>query len=281
MSLKESIIVVEDDRAIAELLRFNLLNEAEEVHVFRSAEAFKAEAAKRPLGEVMLFILDLMLPGQDGFALCAELRQKHEYRYSRILMLTARNNEGDKVKGLSLGADDYLTKPFGMREFLARVQALKRRYHETRQLLDAEQWPNGAAGRLAAAAARSFEAGSGAVAAAEAAAQILPVQDGTRLEHGPLVLDPVAHRVWLGREEVNLARREYELLLFLLQHPGMAYRREDLLNYVWGYDYLGESRTVDVHVRQLRKKLDRPGEPSLIETVRGHGYRLAAWPSEV
>ncbi len=251
---KSLIIIVEDDAIIAELLAFNLENEGyltkrypDGQRLFSDLHHFEA---------VELFILDIMLPGDDGFEICAKLKKMPEYKYIPVLMLTARGAESDKVRGLQTGADDYLTKPFGMRELMARVQTLLRRY---RQLLQA------AGGQV------------------NEQTEELPVSDrpaqhdqSSQLTAGNLTLDDARHRVFKGGREIDMTHREYELLKYLMLHRGVAYSRDDLLNRVWGYEYSGETRTVDVHIRQLRRKIEEDdANPVFIETVRGRGYRFA------
>ncbi len=178
-----------------------------------------------------------MLPDIDGFEVCRILRRESTIP---ILMLTARTDEVDKVVGLEVGADDYVTKPFSMRELLARVKALLRRERLLREELAAEQ----AGGR-------------------------------ERLVFGDLVIDDARRAVYLRGEPVPLKPKEYDLLLFLARHRGMVLSRDLILERVWGWDFIGGSRTVDVHIRWLREKLeDDPAHPTRIVTVRGVGYRF-------
>lgn len=248
------IVLVEDDAVIAELLEFNVREAGYEAIGFRDGKSLLDFLGQNP-EPPDLFILDLMLPGMDGYEICAWLRGKPEYDLSPILMLTARSSESDKVRGLEKGADDYLTKPFGMRELLARIQALLRRSSVTR---------GGRAGRTA-------EADDAARAGTD-----FPAGRQGRIAFGDLLLDDLRHRVFKKGQEIEMTNREYELLKFLMLHRGVAYSRDDLLDHVWGYEYSGETRTVDVHIRQLRRKLeDNDADPVLIETVRGRGYRFA------
>lgn len=232
---KTVIALVEDDAMIRELVAYNLDQDGYETHAFEEGGAlFHALERLTP----SLFILDVMLPGMDGFAICQRLRQDPRTADRPIMMLTARSGEQDKVYGLDQGADDYMVKPFGVRELLARVHALLR---------------------------RAARAGAGQAQAREAA--------GLRCRD--IWLDDVAHRVFKGEREVEVTHREYELLRHLMRHPGVAFTRDDLLSAIWGYDYAGETRTVDVHIRGLRRKLeDDAANPVLIETVRGRGYRF-------
>lgn len=248
------ICIVEDDLAIAELLQFNLQNEGYATVAYTSGPAL-FEALKEEERLVAIFILDLMLPEMDGFEICKRLKEDEQYRLSMMMILTARNMEQDKVHGLQIGADDYLTKPFGMREFLARIQSLLRRHVK---MLSLSKDPEH---RLH---MPDLPARSGP--------QTASLQ---RIACMDILIDDVRHRVYKGDEEVEMTHREYELLKFLMLHRGIAYSRDDLLNYVWGYEYSGETRTVDVHIRQLRRKIESdPSKPVLIETVRGLGYRF-------
>jgi DNA-binding response OmpR family regulator len=229
-----TILLVEDDDTLQATIRYNLEREGYSVIVADDGEAALEQAAfARP----DLVILDIMLPGLDGFQVCRQLREQSTVP---ILILTARDSEVDRVLGLELGADDYLTKPFSMRELLARVKALFRR----RELL-----------------ARELAAGS----------------SPDILEIGPLRIDLEQRRVWREGREVALKPREFDLLAYLARHRERVCRSEELLRAVWGYDTFGDFRTLAVHVHGLREKLeDDPRRPRLIETVRGIGYRLTA-----
>jgi DNA-binding response OmpR family regulator len=230
---KESILVVEDDLTLLETLEYNLTAEGYEIHT--AADGLTAlEAARREQPD--LIVLDLMLPTLDGFEVCRILRREMSVP---ILMLTARVDEVDRVVGLEMGADDYLTKPFSMRELVARVKALLRRVRLIREELAGEQ-------------ARG---------------------EPDRLVFGDLEVDLDRRDVLVRGESVRLKPQEYELLVFLARHPGMALSRDLLLERVWGWDYVGGSRTVDVHVRWLREKIEEdPANPERIVTVRGVGY---------
>ncbi|MDO5016082.1 MAG: response regulator transcription factor [Eubacteriales bacterium] len=258
---RPQIIIVEDEESIAELLEFNLQNEGYACNSFTSGEDMFRFLEEKDHPSINLFILDLMLPDMDGLDICEHLRASSQYQNSLIMMLTARGTEQDKVRGLETGADDYMTKPFGIREFLARVRALLRRYvrmsqqsaEEAAEISDSAPYtlptPNNASG---------------------------PEDDlRKQLRAGDVVLDDAKHVVNKAGQELEMTHREYELLKFLMLHRGIAYSRDDLLNYVWGYDYSGETRTVDVHIRQLRRKIeDDSSHPELIQTVRGFGYRF-------
>ncbi|BAS29012.1 response regulator transcription factor [Limnochorda pilosa] len=225
--MKERILVVDDEASILELVRFALEREGFDVAVASDGETALKSFSSRPSD---LVVLDLMLPGKDGLEVCRELRQQSQVP---IIMLTARGSETDKVLGLELGADDYMTKPFSPRELVARVKAVLRRT-EPRDLAEN---------------------------------QVLRV--------GEITLDAVRHRVTVGEREIQLAPREFELLRMLMANRGAVLNRDLLLEKVWGYDYAGDTRTVDVHVVRLRQKVeDDPAHPRYIETVRGVGYRM-------
>jgi two-component system OmpR family response regulator len=234
--MSKTILVVEDDATIMDVLRHNLLREGYEVVTARDGEAGLAEArSHRP----DLIILDIMLPRLDGIEVCRILRKEMSVP---ILMLTARAGEIDRVVGLEMGADDYVTKPFSLRELLARVKALLRRGELVREEL-----------------ARAADSGQ----------EILRV--------GNLVIDVERHVVLRDGMELGLSPKEFDLLAFLARSPRRAFSRDHLLEKVWGYDYGGDSRTVDVHIRWLRQKIeDDPAQPTLLLTVRGVGYKLEA-----
>lgn len=224
------ILVVDDEEPIQELLRFNLEKEGYLVRVAKDGqEALKQVASDLP----DLLVLDLMLPGMDGLEVCRKLRSNPKFQQIPIIMLTAKGEEIDKVLGLELGADDYMTKPFSPRELLARIKARLRR----------PNWQE------------------------EADAQIIIRRE--------LRVDVTGFRVHVRGEETELTPKEFELLRVLAAHPGKVYSREELLERIWGYEYDGDTRTVDVHVRHLRLKVERdPSNPEYIETLRGIGYRF-------
>lgn len=229
-----TILVVEDEPVLLETLEYNLKREGYRVLTVASGRS-AVETFRRERPD--LVILDVMLPDIDGFEVCRILRRESTVP---ILMLTARSDEVDKVVGLEVGADDYVTKPFSMRELLARVKALLRRERMLREELAAER----AGGR-------------------------------ERLVFGDLVIDDASRTVYLRGEPVPLKPKEYDLLLFLARHRGMVLSRELILERVWGWDFVGGSRTVDVHIRWLREKLEEdPANPTRIVTVRGVGYRF-------
>ena len=225
------ILIVEDERAIVEILKFNLRKEG-----YDTVEALDGEAGLNlaMTEDPDLILLDVMLPKMNGFDVCAALRA--EGRAMPILMLTAREEEADKVFGLEAGADDYITKPFSMRELLARVKANIRR--------------------------RSIDAGTAPA--------------GAMIQAGPLSIDPVRYIVSKNGSAIDLTQNEFDLLKLLITERGQVFTREQLMEQVWNYDYYGDMRTVDVTVRRLREKIeDNPGSPELILTRRGVGYYFA------
>ena len=267
MAVKQQIILVEDDAAIAELIKYNLTNEGFDVGSYRSGAQMFEEL--RDSEGICLFILDIMLPGMDGFEICRRIREIERFLPVPVIMLTARASESDKVKGLEAGADDYVTKPFGIREFLARVHAQVRRYETSMRLKSTGE---GSVDRP--------EKTADTVKPASADAGT-PSSRNTALTHAgvircaDIILDDVKHRVYASDDEIEMTNREYELLKFLMLNRGIAFSRDELLNHVWGYEYSGETRTVDVHIRQLRRKIEKDdANPEYIETVRGRGYRF-------
>lgn len=241
--MKPLIVIVEDDRVISELVKFNLESEGYEVKAFESAEDMFNKVDT--FDNLSLFVLDIMLSGIDGFEICKRIKENPSLESIPVIMLTARGSEKDKVRALDTGADDYITKPFGVREFLARANANIRRHLKS---LDIPE--------------RGNEDFSGTTKT-------------KTLECAGIRIDDGKHRVYKNGKEIDMTNREYELLKFMMNNKGIAYSREDLLTRVWGYDYAGETRTVDVHIRQLRRKLeDEDSDPHIIETVRGRGYRF-------
>ncbi len=231
------VLIVDDEPSIVELVRFTLEKEGFRTEAATDGhQALEAVERSRP----DLVLLDLMLPGIDGLDVCRQLRQKARIP---IIMLTAKATEVDKVVGLELGADDYITKPFSPRELVARVRAVLRRSQ---------------------ARAEASAAEGGAQPAA-----------GQELRAGDIRMDVARHQVWVGERLVELTPKEYELLRTFMANKGIVLTRELLLDRVWGYDFAGDTRTVDVHVVRLRQKLeDDPAHPRYIETVRGVGYRM-------
>ncbi|MFZ5816165.1 MAG: response regulator [Bacillota bacterium] len=227
----DRILVVDDERPIAEILKFSFEREGFEVEVAYDGEEAVAKAKAAPFH---LVILDIMLPRMDGFSVCKEIRT---FSSVPILMLTAKEAEVDKVLGLELGADDYVTKPFSPRELIARVRAILRR-----------------------------------VRTKEQAHPLAQPQDQI-LRGGSVTINLTSYEVLKGSQTVELTPREFELLRFLASHAGQVFSREALLEEVWGYDYYGDVRTVDVTVRRLREKIeDNPAQPEFIKTRRGIGY---------
>jgi phosphate regulon transcriptional regulator PhoB len=229
------VLVVDDEPALVSTISYSLRKEGHEVLTASDGERALGIARRE---QPDLIVLDLMLPRMDGLEVCRAIRQSQspQLRSVPILMLTAKADEVDKVVGLEVGADDYVTKPFSMRELVARTKAMLRRAH-----MEGGQTP-----------------------------------DEQPVTIGGITLDPVQRRVMRDGKEVALKPKEFDLLKFLARNPGHVYSREQLLDSVWGYGYVGEQRTVDVHVRWLREKIERePSKPTLIETVRGVGYRAS------
>jgi len=233
--MAEAILVVEDELSLQETLTYNLIKEGYRVEaVGDGREALESARRMKP----DLIILDLMLPGLDGFEVTRILRKEMT---TPILMLTARDDEIDRVVGLEVGADDYLTKPFSMRELMARVKAQLRRARLFREELGGQPADT----------------------------------PQVKLTFDNLVINQTRREVTLNEEPLRLKPKEYDLLLFLAEHKGQMLSREFILERVWGWDYIGDSRTVDVHVRWLRQKIEADSaKPVRIVTVRGGGYRF-------
>lgn len=230
----EKILVIEDEPTLQETLAYNLTRQGYAVVTAGDGrEGLRLALDGRP----DLVVLDVMLPEIDGFEVCRRLRQEMQ---SPILMLTARDDEIDRVIGLEMGADDYITKPFSIREFLARVKAHLRRVRMIREELDTEA-----------------------------------AQPGDILVFGNLTLDLTRRELRVNDRPVAIKPKEFDLLRFLARHRGQVLTRELILERVWGWDFSGGSRTVDVHVRWLREKIEPdPADPVRIITVRGSGYRF-------
>jgi two-component system, OmpR family, phosphate regulon response regulator PhoB len=228
------ILIAEDEPAIVELVQYNLQHEG-----FRTAVALDGDEALIAVAEHKpdLILLDWMLPHVSGLEICRQLRRGSGTRELPIIMLTARGEEQDRVRGLESGADDYVVKPFSPNELMARIRALLRRSTAT--------------GR----------------------SETLAYED--------LSMDLSAHRVTRGGTPVHVGPTEYRLLRHFLSHPGRVFSREQLLDAVWGRDVYVEPRTVDVHIRRLRRAINARGEPDIIRTVRSAGYALDASASEV
>ncbi|MGE5474698.1 MAG: response regulator [Ignavibacteriales bacterium] len=228
---KELIYVVEDEQHIQQLIKYNLETTGFKVSVFNDGES---ALENYELDKPDMFILDIMLPGIDGLEICKKLRTNPKTKNVPIIMLTAKGEEFDRVLGLELGADDYITKPFSVRELIARVKALFRRTYS-----------------------------------------ISNVEDSL-IKCGDIVIDCSRHEVTKKGVKIELPLKEYELLKLLALNPGIVMSRELLLEKIWGFDYFGETRTVDVHIRYLRQKIeDDDSNPTYIETVRGIGYKFA------
>ena len=226
MTQPHTVLVVEDETSIASFVAAYLKNAGYAVRTASTAQAALAELASEPPA---LIVLDLNLPDGDGVELCRHIRKGSDVP---ILMLTARDEDVDKIIGLEVGADDYMTKPFNPRELVARVKSVLRRAAPERRR-----------------------------------------NESAELRHGELVINAGKREVYVGDEEIRLAPKEFDLLWELLDHRGIVLTRDQLLERVWGYTFAGDTRTVDVHVRQVRRKL---GDASPIVTVWGVGYKVAS-----
>ncbi len=226
----QKILVVDDERLIVDSIKYGLQKEGYTiVAAYDGVQAIAKVQEDKP----DLVLLDIQLPKTDGWAVCRAIRQESRMP---IIMLTARGEEADKVLGLELGADDYLVKPFSMRELLARVRAALRR---------ATQY-----------------------------SEVAPLAQSVII--GDVALDPASHRVTCRGALLEMTRKEYDLLQALMTQPGTVLKRNDLIDKVWQTDWVGDTRTLDVHIRWLREKIERdPGKPRYIQTVRGVGYRFA------
>ncbi len=220
------IYVVEDDNSIRELVVYTLCNVDLQAKGFETPSAFWAAMEQE---QPSLVLLDIMLPEEDGLQILKKLRASSKTKKLPVMMLTAKGSEYDKVVGLDGGADDYVSKPFGMMELVSRIKALLRRAGESQTAM-------------------------------------------VEYKLGPLYVCPSKHIIRVNDQDVALTLKEYEVLCLLLEHQGTVFNREQILNQIWGYHFDGESRTVDVHIRTLRQKLGEAG--SLIETIRGIGYRI-------
>ena len=221
-------LIVEDEVKMAALIRRGLLEDGHAADVAPTGESALAAAGATAYDAI---ILDVMLPGIDGFEVCRRLRR--EAIWAPVLMLTARDSVQDRVAGLDTGADDYLIKPFSFAELLARLRALVRRG---------------------------------------------PGERPAVIEVGSLRLDPATHQVWRGQKEIHLSPKEFALLEIFMRRPGVVLSRFDLLEHAWDYAYENRSNVIDVYVRYLRGKIDRPFSEVSLETVRGVGYRLRVGP---
>ena len=232
--MQEKILVVEDDPTLQETLAYNLERQGYAVSTTGDGQTALGLAEQT---KPDLVVLDVMLPSMDGFEVCRILRKKSNVP---ILMLTARDDEIDRVLGLEMGADDYLTKPFSMREFIARVKAQLRRVRFDKE--DSQE-------------------------------ELTHAEDTLKFDN--LVIDNQRYEARIDEKPLNLKPKEYELLFFLAKHRGQVLSRELIMDRVWGWDFTGGSRTVDVHIRWLRQKIELdPAAPTRIVTVRGAGYRF-------
>ncbi len=237
---QRAILVVEDDADLRDLVTYNLRGEG--YTVLEAADGVTALDIARQ-NPVSLVLLDLMLPRLDGLDVCRQLRTRPETAHVPILMLTARGEETDKVVGLEVGADDYVTKPFSWKELRARIRALLRRGEQTAATATAPHEPAAGESRV--------------------------------LTTGDLRIDVDRREVHRGEREIELPARLFDLLVYMVRNKGLVLTRDRLLQHVWGYDYAGDTRTVDVHMRWLREKIeDDPAAPLLVQTVRGVGYRF-------
>jgi DNA-binding response OmpR family regulator len=234
--MKNKILIVEDEKALRETLAYNLSNEGYDVDT--CADGLSA-LDKAHSYHPNLILLDIMLPGMDGFEVCRKIRTEMN---TPILMLTARDDEIDRIVGLEVGADDYMGKPFSMRELIARVKAMLRRV-------------------------RLMQKEVNSTTTEDAAKEVLHFDD--------LTIDTIRREVRLKDVNLELKPKEYELLHYLADNRGRALSRDKILEEVWGWDYVGESRTVDVHISWLRQKIEiDPSRPTRLVTVRGSGYRF-------
>lgn len=222
-----TILIVEDERALAELLGYNLRDAG-----FETVEAYDGEAALLAMAErdIDLVLLDWMLPGLSGLEVCRQLRRGHATANVPIIMLTARGEEADRIRGLDTGADDYITKPFSPDELIARINAVLRR--------------------------------------------VRPALTEQFLRHGDIELDLTRHRVSRAGSEISMGPTEFRLLRHLMEHPGRVFSRGQLIDSVWGRDVFVDERTVDVHIRRLRKAINADGRADPVRTVRAAGYAL-------
>lgn len=225
----KKILIIEDDDHIIELLKFNVENNGYEVIAAMEGN----EGLAKAISELPdLILLDLMLPGIDGIDICNKLKNKERTKDIPIIMLTAKGHETDKILGLEIGADDYITKPFSVRELMTRIKVIFRRY-----------------------------------------AKELPQETQSVITIGELEINHDKHEVKKAGQLIKLTLKEYQLLEYLAENRGKVLSRNALLDRVWGYDYFGETRTVDVHIRHLRKKIE-DDNAELIETIRGVGYKI-------
>lgn len=232
------VLIVEDEVLIRETVALSLADEGFEVVVSENGQQAMGmllgspDGSRAAMRDINLVVLDLMLPGMNGLDLCRLVR--HKGLDVPILVLSAKSTETDRVVGLEVGADDYLTKPFGMRELIARCRALLRRSHTSPQ-----------------------------------------AEEPAVLKYEDISLHTGECRVFLSGNEINLSPKEFKILELLLTQPRRVWSRDQIIDHVWGYDFMGDNKTVDVHIRWLREKLEKnPSQPQYLKTVRGFGYRL-------
>jgi two-component system alkaline phosphatase synthesis response regulator PhoP len=224
------ILIIEDEEHIVELIKFNLESNGYKVsYAFNGRDGIKRVEMEKP----DLVLLDLMLPEVDGIDVCNRIKNNRELKQIPIIMLTAKSSETDKIIGLEIGADDYITKPFSIRELLTRIKVILRRYQNTQ-----------------------------------------PFKETGKITVEDLTIDIDKHEVSRGEENFQLTLKEFELLKILAENRGKVLSRNFLLDEIWGYDYFGETRTVDVHIRHLRSKIESDTDMKYIETVRGVGYKV-------
>jgi DNA-binding response OmpR family regulator len=268
--IRQTILIVDDEQTLRETLKYNLSREGYRVLTAADGmEALRLVDAEAP----DLMVLDIMMPGLSGFDVCRVVRKTSTIP---VLMLSAREDEIDKVLALEIGADDYMTKPFGLRELLARVRAMLRR----------AGYLDGVTGTAPQESPYSAQTAVPSLSDPRATAPPLAVthmptptgtdvERGTRLVIGDLVVDTAARTALMSGREISLKAKEFDLLAFLASNPGRVFSREALLQRVWGYDFVGTKRTVDSHISSLRRKLEKdPGNPQIIQTLFGVGYKL-------
>ena len=237
MATKQKILIVDDDNNIAELISLYLNKECFDTKIVNDGEE---ALASFPIYEPNLILLDLMLPGIDGYQVCREIRKNSSVP---IIMLSAKGEIFDKVLGLELGADDYMIKPFDSKELVARVKAVLRRSHPQPSTLPT------------------------------AATNELLSQTGEFVQYDDLIINQSNYTVIHGQTKIDMPPKELELLYFLASHPNQVFTREQLLDHIWGYEYIGDTRTVDVHIKRLREKL-KDNEHWALSTVWGIGYKF-------
>lgn len=223
----KQVFIVEDDQNIRELISYALNNNGYKARGFADAKGLYEALEKE--GPPILFLLDIMLDGEDGYTILGTLKNRVETKEIPVIMLTAKTSEYDKVRGLDMGADDYITKPFGVMELLSRVKAVLRRYGDS--------------------------------------------EERSVLVHNEIEMDPQKRQMLVNGNEVQLTYKEFELLYYLMNNLDVVLSRDRIMNEIWGYEYAGETRTVDVHIRSLRQKLGDAGK--YIKTVRNVGYKLS------